>query len=106
MIINKIENVDYEDISKQIAVKILSNDKNFYAIWIEKSCIVMELNYSKKDNKIKLLEGKLGLKIQNSNLTLEDKVLRCAEALQHVLWDYIHKPEEIEQKFTKSNRLK
>lgn len=87
---NKIENIEFEDLSKQLAIKVLSNKNDLYAMWIEKDKVIMQIHYSKKENEIKLLEGTIGEAIKSSSLSEEQKIFRCTEALQHALWEYNH----------------
>ena len=102
------QKINFENTEKQIAVKVLSNEDNFYAIWIKKDSLVMEISYSKKDQTINILDGTLGKSINESKLTEKEKISRCAEALEHVLWEYTHSNDiaNSDQKSIKPNKLR
>lgn len=89
----KPEIIDYKDINKELAIKVIANNTDFYGIWIEKNNFVMEIHFSPDTRKINLLEGTLGKKIFESQLTEEQKIERSLESLHHALWDYFHQKE-------------
>jgi len=94
MELNDFKNIDFDDPKKQLSVKVLSNHDNFYAIWIEKDKLVMELHYSIKEKQIKLLSGELGNAIYNLNLNEEQKINRCSDAINNALFSYYNKNED------------
>ncbi len=89
------EIINYKDPNKELAIKVIANSKDFYGIWIEKNNLVMEIHFSSDSRNINLLEGTLGKKISESQLTEEQKIERSLESLHHALWDYFH-PKELD----------
>lgn len=94
MEINQFIDLDIDNAAKRISIKVLSDDDNFYSIWLDKGVLVLEFHLIKKDNSISLLKGRIGDLIQNSNITEEQKIERCAESIEHVLsqLNYDNKP--------------
>ena len=99
-ITEKPQEINFENTAKQIVVKTLSSEDKFYAIWIEKSNLVMEFSYSKKNDEINILDGILGQAIAKTNLSEKEKIARCSEALEHALWEHRH------GNLAKSNKLR
>lgn len=102
------QETNFENAEKQIVVKVLSNENKFYAIWIEKDELVMEIAYSKVEQKINTIEGTLGKNINKAHLSELEKIARCTEALDHVLWEHTHGNDlpEDKQKSIKPNKLR
>jgi len=83
--LNKLDTTTFDDLSNQISINILSNHDELFAIWKEKDQVIIKIHYCKHDNELKILEGSLGLTIQGSRLSEEQKVFKCAEALEKVI---------------------
>jgi glucuronate isomerase len=83
--LSKLDTTIFDDLSNQVSVKILSSHHELFAVWKEKNELVMQVHFCKQDNKIKSLEGSLGMSIGSANITEEQKITRCYEALTKVI---------------------
>lgn len=90
--LNQLPNLSYNDASKRLAVKIITNEEQLFAIWIETGKLMLEVNFSKKWNQLLQLGGEVGDAIKSSNITDQQKIERVGEALHNALWDYYNKP--------------
>jgi hypothetical protein len=85
MDLNKLETTMFEDLSTEISIKVLSTDKELYAIWKDKNELILEIYFCKNKKKINLLEGSLGLVIGTSTISEEQKASKCYEALAKII---------------------
>lgn len=85
MALNKLDTTMFDDLTNQVSIKVLSSHHELYAIWKEKDEVVMQIHYCKKSQKLNLLDGSLGLAIDCSSLTEEQKICRCSDALEKAI---------------------
>ncbi len=90
----QFDNIEYNDFNKQLYAKVFSDNKNLFALCIEKSEILLELEFSIETQAIISLNGSIGEAILKAPITDEQKIERCQEALQNILWDYFHPPKQ------------
>ncbi len=83
--LNQLDTTMLDDLTKQISIKVLSNHDGVYATWTEKDQVIMNLHYCKQTHELQLLEGSLGVSIQESSLSEEQKIFKCSEALEKVI---------------------
>ena len=82
MVLNKLDTTAFNDESNQISIEVLSNHHELYVVWKEKNEVIMKIHYCKNQNIIKVLEGTLGLNINSSCSTEDQKIIKCSEALE------------------------
>lgn len=87
-----IADVQYENLEKRISINVINNEQATYCLWLEKGEAVLEFEFNHKEQIIEKLSGRIGEVIKNADLSKEEQVSRCIEALQNGLWDYNHSP--------------
>lgn len=88
----KIDDVHYENLEKRISINVINNSQATYCLWLEKGEAVLEFEFNHTEQKIEKLAGRIGEVIKNANLSAEEQVSRCVEALENGLWDHNHAP--------------
>lgn len=83
-------NIDYDNNQKQLFVKVVSEHDKFLAILMEKNELILEVHYHKNLQQFVQLNGSLGEKLKESNLSDSIKLERILEVLNNKLWDYFH----------------
>lgn len=90
MIFNHSDNIEIIDVEKQffLTSQIHNNKVIIRLIRKEEQQLWLEINSENKDNKIEILSGTYGNKINALNMSEEEKIQRCYEILEFALFEY------------------
>lgn len=88
MNLNHDYEIHYEENTK--IIDLINTPHKFWAILIKDEQLLIEAHYDKLTKNMIVLNGTLGMSLQNTNFSEEVKLARIIEFFNNELWNYFH----------------